>query len=411
MGTLIIGIVGLLGGALAGEAEELEALSEEPEAVSEWGAWVVPGTSEFKCSDGPVTVVDAEDAANAEAVVPLDQDQVDWLRPKLSRLPANPRAQRSYSAYALEPGEFELGLMTSAGVIRGVQIGSNLVLNGLGVYNGEVKINAVQAGPVDMAIIGSRYQLYQDRYKASFTGVGAVTSIQVLKPWSLHLGGDYYQLKSSGLVDLDAISPFLSGPVDEAVDTIATEGYDDLDIFASVIRVRGATDVRFNRRDSIVLQFSAFVHARLQTELPEIGFIPDIASIQDALSYDGYVPVSETYMTSVAWQFAWKRAELRVGGGISSVPGAWLMQSTEFNYKLGGASRRREYRMRATWRDNKRDARDWNSGAVVDEGPGAPAGFDDGPVGAPDGAPAGDGAPAEVPTSPEDDAVSDVSPS
>jgi hypothetical protein len=341
------------------------------EAAGELTEVAEPGAEEaleLGCADGSQLLADATILAQAEDLEPLTQEQVRWLKPKLARLPQNPRYHRSYAAYTLEPGEVQLGLTTTVGVLPNVQLGSNLVLDGFGVYNGSLQINAVHAGPVDVALIGSRYQLIQDRYTGSFTGVGGVASVQILEPWSLHLGSDYYMLRSSGLVDLDAISPYLSGTVDDAVDQVSSQdGLNDLDIFASVTRVRAATDFRFNRRDSLVLQFSAFVYARLQTELPDLDFIPDIASIQEAVSYDGRVPVSETYITSLAWNMRWKRAELSLGAGLSSVPGAWLMQSTEFSYKLGGKTRIGEYRVRRTWRENKRDLKDWEQPSPDDE--------------------------------------------
>ena len=397
MGSAILTLAVLSAAVMAGEEPEAAAIEAEPapangdgsadgaaaEAVG-WGAWIAPDDSSFRCSDDSAAPVSPEEVAAAETTEPLSRDQVRWLKPKLARMPANPRRQKSYNAFTLEPGEFEVGLITSAGLLSNLQVGTNVLMDGFGIYNGHIKLTAIEEGPLHVALIGSRYQLLQDRYTASFTGIGGVASLQILRPWGLHLGGDYYALKSSGLVDLDAISPYLSGPVDDAVDRVTAEGYGDLDIFASVVRVRAATDVRINRRDSIVLQFSAFVRASLQTELPDLDFIPDVANLQEALAYDGFVPIGETYMTSLAWQFDWKRAELRLGAGLSSVPGTWLVQSTEFSYKLGGETRRGEARMRRTWRHNKRDAEAWSSGAVADEGMGAPESFDQGPLDAPE---------------------------
>lgn len=393
MGSAILTLAALSAAVMAGEEPEAAALEAEAarangdgsadSAAAEaagWGAWVVSDDSAFRCSDGSGLPVSPEAVAAAETIEPLSRDQVRWLKPKLARLPADPKRQKSYNAFTLEPGEFEVGLITSAGLLSNLQVGTNVLMDSFGIYNGHIKLTAIEEGPLSAALIGSRYQLLQDRYTASFTGIGGVASLQILRPWGVHIGGDYYALKSSGLVDLDAISPYLSGPVDDAVDQVTAEGYGDLDIFASVTRVRAATDLRLNRRDSIVLQFSAFVRASLQTELPDLDFIPDVANLQEALAYDGFVPISETYMTSLAWQFDWKRAELRLGAGLSSVPGTWLVQSTEFSYKLGGETRRGEARMRRTWRHNKRDAEEWTRGAVADEGMGAPDGFDRGPI-------------------------------
>ena len=68
----------------------------------------------------------------------------------------------------------------------------------------------------------------------------------------------------------------------------------------------------------------------------------------------GPIPLSEAYTASLSWQWSWKRAYLRVGGGVSSVQGAWLMQSTEFALRFGGQTKRTERHLRQSWRFNRR---------------------------------------------------------
>ena len=69
----------------------------------------------------------------------------------------------------------------------------------------------------------------------------------------------------------------------------------------------------------------------------------------------GSSPVTKTYVTSAAWQFSWKKVDLRAGLGFSNVPGAWLIQSTDLSYRFGGKTRRGERKMRRTWKRNKAD--------------------------------------------------------
>ena len=75
-----------------------------------------------------------------------------------------------------------------------------------------------------------------------------------------------------------------------------------------------------------------------------------------AAQVEGAMPISQPDVASAAWQFQWKRAELRVGAGVSSVPGAWLMQSSEFAWRFGGETKRGERKLRQAWRSDKRMA-------------------------------------------------------
>jgi len=59
----------------------------------------------------------------------------------------------------------------------------------------------------------------------------------------------------------------------------------------------------------------------------------------------------------MAYQASYKNATLRVGFGLSAIPYAWLMQSTELAFHFGGKTRSGERRMRRGWRQNRRDMR------------------------------------------------------
>ena len=81
------------------------------------------------------------------------------------------------------------------------------------------------------------------------------------------------------------------------------------------------------------------------------------AGIDTAFSLDeeGRVAASDAYTVSAAWHMAWDSVELRVGIGASSLPGAWLLQSTELCWRFGGKTRMTEHRMRKTWKENEVD--------------------------------------------------------
>ncbi len=332
--------------------------------VESLGAVVLPdgsiaGVESLEVAEAIKAAASAEDLG-AEQLGDLDADQVQWLKPKLRRLPQNPYAQTDFTAYTLEPGEVKLGIGgLSVGVFSNMEIGVSPLFYGLGVPNARLKIDAIQEGPVDIAVSGNRYQIAQgDRYNGSYTTVGSRVSWIVFPKWSLHLGGDYNMLKSDGLLDLDELNPLLTGQVDDAVDAASTQA--EALFFADLVTARVATDIRFNRRDSIVLQGSSTVWTRLTADLSvadqEIE-IPAVAGLDDLLDSPGPIPLGENYNITASWQFAWKRAELRLGAGLSSFDWAWLTQSIEFSYNLGGKTRANERRIRSTWRGNRKDVK------------------------------------------------------
>lgn len=85
--------------------------------------------------------------------------------------------------------------------------------------------------------------------------------------------------------------------------------------------------------------------------------IPDDAArirpVVDQVAARNERPIANTYVATASWQLDWKRASLRIGGGLSSVPYAWALQSTEFTWAFGGESRRSERRMITHWRENR----------------------------------------------------------
>lgn len=311
--------------------------------------------------DAPI----AFDPSEAEGLDSPDEALWRFMKPKRARLSQNPYGSTDFTAYTLELGETKLGLAAiTVGVLPRVQVGTVPALDVLGVYNAQAKFNLLRVGPVDLAVGGSHYQLPVGDFTGHQSNVSSTLSVQVLAPWSLHVTGSFATLGAQGTPDLAALSPLIltaagnpdlsgaQGMVDTATD------HTPLDAKAQTASVRVATDVRFNRRDSLVLQGSAMVWGDVDTGV-DAADLPPILGLDAALAatqVEGALPVSQTYVASAAWQFQWKRAELRVGAGVSSVPGAWLMQSTEFAWRFGGETKRGERKLRQAWRTDKRMA-------------------------------------------------------
>ena len=291
------------------------------------------------------------DFSAAEDPGTVDREQMAWLKPKLNRLPPNPRGNVDYTAYTLEWGEARVGLLDlSAGVLPRTQLGTSIPLMSGGVGNVYGKVNAATLGPVDLAITSSYFGYAQDDFRARYSGVGGLVSYTVGEHWSVHAASSFHALGAEGLPELEQLSPLLGFSLAGVEEAIAGQDT-QLELTARALRARISTDWRFNRRDSVVLQAEAFVWARVMTPIEDI---PEVLNLDTVLAYDGGIPLSEAYSCSAAWQFSWKRSDLRVGLGTSSVPGAWLLQSTEFAYRFGGETRLREWRTRRTWRENRR---------------------------------------------------------
>ena len=294
--------------------------------------------------------------SDAEKMPSLSRAQHRWLEPKRSLLPQVPHAQTDFSAYTLEWGETKIGLATiTVGALPRFQIGTVPVLDVLGVPNGHIKVNPVQAGPYALGIGASHYRLKVGDFVGSTTGISLIQSVQVLQPWSIHLGARFRSLRSSGVPDTSQLPSVLTGGSDPDAFAKSQEGNEGAWRFhGQSIDLSLATDIRFNRRDSLILRGGA----TFWTNVLERGFeAPPILGLDETFNVDTGTssPITESYVASIAWQWSWRRVDLRVGAGISSVPGAWILQGTDLSYRFGGKTRSTERRMKRTWKRNKSD--------------------------------------------------------
>lgn len=292
-----------------------------------------------------------------EAMPTLSSKTHRWLKPKHHLLGANPRNNTDFTAYTLEMGEVKVGIAAvTVGIAPRTQIATAPLLNALGVYNGSLKINAVHVGALDVAFSGTYHRLTMGEFVGSYLGAGAMMSLTLHRNLSIHGGGTYTHMQAKGIPDFSKLSPMLSSLTKGQLDDFELDpewfGGETPDIRGEVVSARVAAEVRFNRRDSLILQGSAMVYAKTSAQLP---FIPPVLNLDKALNHDGKVPVRDTYVASLAYQAAWKQFNVRVGVGMSSVKYAWLLQSTEVSYRFGGKTRRTESRQKKSWRKNKKD--------------------------------------------------------
>ncbi len=316
-----------------------------------------PPTTVPATEGGPPTL--SADELRAATQVPRFQAIKKAFRPSPNMLPANPRGQVDYTAYTLEWGEVKLGFTNAAvGVLPHVQVGTNPILAGvLRVPNANAKVDLTSEGLFDVAAYGSYYSLTRGVLEGEYASVGGMTSFSVPirsktgvrgKFLSLHLGGTYNWLDSNGELDFTTIGELVTQRDIEPGTLVATAA-----LRGETVTARAALDLRLNRRDTLLLQASSTVYARSEAS-DTVERAADFFSLDDALSYDGWVPPTTNYAASVAWHLSWNHLEARLGVGTSSVPGAWLMQTTELSYRFGGKTRRGEARMRREYKKNER---------------------------------------------------------
>ncbi len=294
----------------------------------------------------------------------LTTSEVKHLQPNRWKLPQNPYAQTDFTAYTLEWGEVKLGLAAiTVGVLPRVQLGTAPILDILKVPNGNLKWDVVRAGPFDVAALGSVFVLPSHGFNASFIEAGIRTSVQIVKPWSFHLAGSFDRIQAEGLPDLTKISPLLLTGSKESIDALNTKLQEDnvnLSVLGNALSLTAATDVRFNRRDSLILQGSAIVWSSLATDLGSAQSLPPIVALgsllEDTDKAGGPVPLTKSYVVSISYQASWKHVDARIGYGSSATPFAWVLPATDLSYRFGGKTRLTETRMSKTWLQNLQDA-------------------------------------------------------
>lgn len=328
----------------------------------------------------PSQSLSPESMAAAEGIATIKRRDLNALEPKRSRLPNHPYTHTDFTAYSLEWGETRLGLgQIRVGILPRVQVGTVPAGLAVGALNGTAKVNFLRVGPFDMAATGAHYRYSRDQFQANVTQLGSTASLQVVNKWSLHVTGRWQTTGASGVPNLnnspwllDTFAPELQSTAEqaeatglitqeEAIQRVQNELADDY-LTAQAVTLKVASDLRLNRRDSVILQAQANLRSSVDTnmDLGALAAEDRIAAMAIAsLEAEG---VADTYITSLAWQFSWHRADLRLGAGLSSVPGAWLSQTADFAWRFGGKTRRTETRMTRTWKHNRRDVRRASNG-------------------------------------------------
>jgi hypothetical protein len=268
------------------------------------------------------------------------------LQPRRSGQQPAPYAQTDFTAYTLELGETRVGLGSVAvGVMPRVQIGTQAALDLVGALNANVKADLLRFGAMDIAVQGNVVSYNGDEMTARYLRGGLGSSLRVSKGLSLHAAASFASLYAGGTPNLTPLAtPFswIAGwrPTEDTIED--TESRLEFEGTAEVATARFAADVRFNRRDSIVLQWQSMVwgESSFPVEIPAAVTGGDPVAPESS----GWLGMTDAYVASVSYQASLRNFDLRVGVGASSLPGAWFLQSTELAWRFGGPTRRAETR-------------------------------------------------------------------
>jgi hypothetical protein len=133
----------------------------------------------------------------------------------------------------------------------------------------------------------------------------------------------------------------------------------DLDVKASAATLRFATDYRFNRRDSVILQFQSLFYTDVfggltaSRDIPPMLGIGEVVSTAVAVDESQRYSLTENYVATLSYQASFNHLDLRVGGGWSApVAYAWPLTAFDVSWRFGGATKAEERRLRKGWKEN-----------------------------------------------------------
>ena len=314
------------------------------------------------------------DLSQAEPLENLTEKTIRWLKPTRGKLPQNPYQHIDFTAYTLEWGEMQLGLNSAIGIAPRTQIGSQLILNAIGIYNGNAKINLIRLDRLDLAITGTYLTVPGDPdvsgdLSIDYYGAGLYSSLQLLenRAWSIHAGAQANRLSIDGFPTFSGLNSVLTavtGLEEAKLQEIQTQITDvaDYENQSDILTVTLATDYRLNRRDSFILQGSGFFAQNnglgLQVKYEDTDIpLPEMTSeLFRFLLFPN--PTEQQFSTSLSYQATFKSSYLRIGIGWSTIPYQWMTNSLEYAWRFGGSTKRTEKKMQDMYELNKKVLKD-----------------------------------------------------
>ena len=263
----------------------------------------------------------------------------DW-----SKQPIDPKANPDGTAYTLGPRTWRLGLVNQqVGVLDNLDVGTRLPLWVLGVPNVGAKVNAIQTKRIDVALSGelltaSLVPLGVPEGRITVYPVGWKGSALLHERFSLHFGTAWTVATADGRLTGEQLSDAIEAATGAAVgDVFGDTGGAYAGATLTLFQTQFMADYRLNRRDSIVLRSNNFLYLSGLLAAGAAADAGDGTEVEAGVSARVRVPLTEALptLTTLSWQFSWRRANLRVGVPIPfNNTFAWL-QAVDLYVLLG----------------------------------------------------------------------------
>jgi len=247
--------------------------------------------------------------------------------------PIDPKTLLDLGAYTIGQNRVRISpSRVDYGILDNIEIGTDLILDVFEIYNARMKVAAVQLNRLDASFQAGRMYYDLARYsndiqeaRASITSLAWRSSVVASKRLGFHGGQTWYVTEVHGDFKLQAVAERLAKvfgtDIGEELAGSIDGGkaiYGGGQIIVSQVFI--ASDIRLNRRDSIVIQahavWRAFGRIDAGTDV-QTSSDADITlgaaarfnlDLQQSKGVDIVVPIS--------WQFNWENFVLRAGWNV-----------------------------------------------------------------------------------------------
>jgi len=267
----------------------------------------------------------------------------DW-----SKQPIEPKSLPDGTAYTIGTKTYRVGLVKQqVGLLDNLDLGVRVPLYALGLVNVHGKVTAIQTKRVDVSLDGEYIGASLDGFgvpdgRIRVYPVGWTASWMISKRFSLHGGTAWTVASAEGSLNAEQLAEGLEAltgaDLSEELGGELSGAYAGANM--SLFQTRLQAEYRLNRRDSLVLRsnnwlyLNALVAAGVDTggQQAQQG-----TEVQAGASARVRLPLTESLqaLTTLSWQFSWRRAHLRLGIPVPlSNTFAWL-QAVDFYVLLG----------------------------------------------------------------------------
>lgn len=286
-------------------------------------------------------------ATTAPAAARKQDDAPDTERRKAQSV--SPRSETDFTAYTLGQHRWRVGFLSlDYGLLPNTSIGTNPLANIFAV-NGHIKSTAITWGRFDFSAQAGLAKLNTgllgaENLEASLVPLKGTASWAVGPRLGLHLGGTWMIARLTGALTGDQLQSVLgavanSGSGDDGLaSAIGDSTYAGAVANVHIAQQNVAMEWRLNRRDTIILQSNNTLYVN--------GVVAGTAGVDDAesgitagagigVTFDLDPTEAFGSATSLAWQWSWKRANLRLGIPLTPRnPLAWA-QCVQMSWLLG----------------------------------------------------------------------------